>query len=273
MIEEVKKYLDNCSWRYAKTMPQVPHWYTLKGEDNYHNNETFEMVVQYIRDYGYDDFYYRKKYRAYNYNGYKYWTMGAPVEETTVINRKKLNGSISYDTIAENYDDTFSQPKYLLENQRVMDLLEYDGEGSVLDIGCGTGLLLDYHLVHNYLGIDPSEKMLEKLEDKHAFKRETNGSIITLVHDKYENWESNQKFDYIISLFGSPSYIPFKDISKVKSKLKKGGKLFLMFFKPGYCPVIYEQSQTFVPFYPYKKIPYCKEYTFNNYKINVFENI
>jgi hypothetical protein len=40
--------------------------------------------------FGYDGKFGRRAFRYVNVDGYRYWTMGAPAGETTVINREPL---------------------------------------------------------------------------------------------------------------------------------------------------------------------------------------
>ncbi len=87
--DEIREYIKSVYWKYAKTMPEHPHEYTLK-EWNPDKKDMFEKFCIFIRENGYDDYFYRKKLRYYNLDGYKYWTMGSPIEETILINRAKL---------------------------------------------------------------------------------------------------------------------------------------------------------------------------------------
>jgi len=87
--DEIREYIKSVYWKYAKTMPEHPHEYTLK-EWNPDKKDMFEKFCIFIREKGYDDYFYRKKLRYYNLDGYKYWTMGSPIEETILINRAKL---------------------------------------------------------------------------------------------------------------------------------------------------------------------------------------
>ena len=86
---EIKKYIGSVKWQFAKTMPEIPHEYTV-ADWNPDKTESFYDFVKYIREYGKDEMFYDKKFRCLEVDNYKYWTMGAPVEETTVINRKKI---------------------------------------------------------------------------------------------------------------------------------------------------------------------------------------
>ena len=88
-LKEIKEYIANVKWQYAKTMPEHPHEYTVK-EWNLDKVDMFDKFVEFIRKEGYDEYFYRRKMRYYDIGGYKYWTMGAPLEATILINRAKL---------------------------------------------------------------------------------------------------------------------------------------------------------------------------------------
>lgn len=86
-IEEVRKILESKIYRYAKTMPQCPHEYTLKKD---WDKSQFEEVVKFIRKNGKIEKYYKKDI-IYLYTGnFKYWTMGNPIEQTILINRANV---------------------------------------------------------------------------------------------------------------------------------------------------------------------------------------
>tara|TARA_R100001443_G_scaffold114214_1_gene129867 strand:+ start:100 stop:894 length:795 start_codon:yes stop_codon:yes gene_type:complete len=260
-LADFSKFINKGYWHFAKTMPTVPHWYVLRKNCD---EKEFEDAVKFTREMGYDDYYYNKKYRAIDVGGYKYWTMGAPISETTLINRKKVTHQ-SYDLIAPVYDKMYKKEKFLNENNAVIERIAYEG-GSVLDIGCGTGLLVDYIKPSSYLGIDPSLGMLARFKKRHGDKK------YKTIPIRYEDWKSTRKFDYIVSLFGSPSYIPHKNLINLKDRLKKGGKMFLMFYKPKYVPYTYKKSDIYIPHFNYKKIPNCVEFHYNEYVINYYEN-
>jgi|GEM_PF-626228 len=83
--EKIKRILLSKRWIYAKTMPDHPHWYTLRKE--WEKDEEFVYVVNAIRQYGYTEKFYNKNYTRLDIEDMKYWTMGAPVDETILINR------------------------------------------------------------------------------------------------------------------------------------------------------------------------------------------
>jgi len=62
-----------------------PHQYCLRKE--WAGNTPFPKVVQIIRDYGYVEWFWKKPYMMLNVDGFKYWTMGWPMDVTVLINR------------------------------------------------------------------------------------------------------------------------------------------------------------------------------------------
>lgn len=138
-----------------------------------------------------------------------------------------------YDVIADRYDALFTDAASLSENAEVGDMLR-PLSGSVLDVGCGTGLLTEIISIEpdSYMGVDPSEGMLKKFKDKHP-------SFRNLVCASYDGKVVDcNGFDNIISLFGSPSYLSNMCLLRLS---KSAGHLFLMFYKEDYHPVTYEK--------------------------------
>jgi hypothetical protein len=85
--EFVGRLIEKSNWHFAKTMPQNPHYYMLRKECP--QDDDFVRFVEIIRQYGY-----RYQYGGYWYikldvDEWFYWTMGAPLEETILINRKE----------------------------------------------------------------------------------------------------------------------------------------------------------------------------------------
>ncbi|MDL2238521.1 hypothetical protein LJC56_11980 [Christensenellaceae bacterium OttesenSCG-928-K19] len=98
-LETIQKFISSQQWIFAKTMPQNPHWYVCKDKlPSTEDKQIFELFVQYIRDNGIAELYQGKKYICWYHEGYKYWTMGAPLENTIIINR-------AYSTQAETSDN------------------------------------------------------------------------------------------------------------------------------------------------------------------------
>jgi SAM-dependent methyltransferase len=150
---------------------------------------------------------------------------------------------MSYDLIAEHYDILHSDNSSHIENMRTIDLLKYVN-GSVLDIGCGTGLLLDYLNICDYVGIDPSKEMLRCMKKKHQ--------SALVFNEKFEDFYFDKKFDLIVSLFGSISYVDPSFLRKIYSHLNINGRYFLMFYSNEYTPITYIKSGVYIEHYKYK---------------------
>lgn len=73
------------TWNFAATMPQNPHWYTVS--DTWERSD-FDRAVETIRRYGVRVRYDGAYYTQLPVDGFFYWTMGWPVNETILINRK-----------------------------------------------------------------------------------------------------------------------------------------------------------------------------------------
>ena len=87
-LDRLREMIARCEWTFAKTMPFAPHEYIVKERCPL-SAEEFEYFVNMQRDHGI-----RERWGKYNnpylyVDDYKYWTMGAPLEDTTVINRAK----------------------------------------------------------------------------------------------------------------------------------------------------------------------------------------
>lgn len=82
--DKINELLNSHPFQFAKTMPTIPHEYTLR---KHWNDQEFEQVVLFMREHGKEEKFYRKTFTYWYANGYKYWTMGAPVEKTILINR------------------------------------------------------------------------------------------------------------------------------------------------------------------------------------------
>ncbi len=254
----LKSILDSKSWIFAKTMKSNPHWYTLRKD--WGDDWMFDTVVNAIRKMGEEVIFYGKPYIIYRIDEWRYWTMGAPIGETTLINRAKSPIKSEYDDIAWKYDGYYSKPGYQEENNRLATIVQkLPLKGNILDVGCGTGILLDLLLIHhhNYLGIDPSSKMLERLRQKHPQHR--------CLATKFEAL-TDSEFNSIVALFGAASYVKPSAWKRINQQLVPNGKYLLMFYRDDYTPDIiklsrYSHTQA-LPFLPNPQVSH-----FNNYVV------
>ncbi len=88
-----------------------------------------------------------------------------------------------FDDIADEYDD--SLPPHVIEHylaKRVAFVRELLARGSILDVGCGTGILASRLADEGYevTGVDPSDGMLEHLRKRDARVEAAVGSAVDL---------------------------------------------------------------------------------------------
>jgi hypothetical protein len=91
--EPLRRFADEARWTYAKTMPAWPHEYLVRDRVD---QGLFERMVMHIRSNGYEGRFYEKPITYYEEAGLVYWTMGAPLGETTIINRCRKEDSFEY---------------------------------------------------------------------------------------------------------------------------------------------------------------------------------
>ena len=82
--EPLKAFINTTTWRFARTMPLWPHEYIVRDRVD---DALFEAVVCHIRQYGFEGRFYRRSITYFAEDGLLYWTMGAPIEDTIIINR------------------------------------------------------------------------------------------------------------------------------------------------------------------------------------------
>jgi hypothetical protein len=85
--EDFTTFVEKHRWIFARTMPENPHEYTLRRNTTH---ATFDNAVRYMRDKGIIEYFHGKPYKMLHQDGFKYWTMGAPLAVTILINRKPL---------------------------------------------------------------------------------------------------------------------------------------------------------------------------------------
>jgi len=80
--------IERSNWIFAKTMPENPHYYMLRKECA--DDKDFVRFVELIRQYGHKYKFKNSWYDRLIVGDWYYWTMGAPIEETILINRCEL---------------------------------------------------------------------------------------------------------------------------------------------------------------------------------------
>ncbi|MDO4630368.1 MAG: class I SAM-dependent methyltransferase [Planctomycetia bacterium] len=227
------------TWRWARTMPTIPHEYIVRGRCRLTDAE-FERFVHLQRNYGTHE-----KWGTYNFpylyvDGYKYWTMGAPVTETTIINRQKVFQE--FDAVADRYDALLQGDYFMQETAGIAEILDGELSGRILEIGCGTGMLIELQKqfpMRNlavdsqfYVGVDPSKKMLDVFSAK--FPEFQN----RLRNKAFEECTFRKPFDVVVALRGAMSYVMKPYIPKIGEMVER---YFLMFYAPNSVPTIFRK--------------------------------
>ena len=97
---ELKQFIESVKWTYAKNIPDWPHYYIIRAKVD---EILFVKLVKHIRLYGYQGAFYKMIYTYFEEEGLIYWTMGNPVDVTTIINRaKKCKGEVHRDAFFDN---------------------------------------------------------------------------------------------------------------------------------------------------------------------------
>lgn len=92
--EPLRAFVDATPWTVAKTYAKTwPHEYLVR---HHVDQELFFKFVRHIRENGYQGAFYSKPITHFDEDGKVYWTMGAPIEETTIINRCRQDQSYAY---------------------------------------------------------------------------------------------------------------------------------------------------------------------------------
>lgn len=228
-FEQIAEALLAAPFQFAKTMPDQPHSYVLRQK--WSSSVPFDVVVQYIRDHGYQRRYGRATYTYLDINGQKFWSMGAPVHETILINRATIERApAAYDKVAAEYDSLYTDTTYRQEEADVFSFLPKCPD-SVLDIGCGSGMALDYVTPRVYVGVDPSRAMLDVL----ALRcRGLAGA--RRVHSAFESFHLPERFSLVLCLFGVASYIRPDHLPRLLRYVAPDGHFAVMAYREGYQP-------------------------------------
>jgi len=96
--DDARAYIAEVRWQFAKTMPQWPHEYTVRKwrPDRERDFVEFVLLIRRagtVKPWPRDAKVPRYRLMYLELDGWEYWTMGAPVRETTVINRAVLTSA------------------------------------------------------------------------------------------------------------------------------------------------------------------------------------
>lgn len=93
-LEKIKNFIKDSNWIFAKTYAKTwPHEYIVRDRVD---ENLFVETVKHIRENGYIGKFYKMNITYYDEDGMVYWTMGDPIETTTIINRCTKEQSYEY---------------------------------------------------------------------------------------------------------------------------------------------------------------------------------
>jgi len=83
-VKKIVKLIKNYTWAFAKTMPEIPHYYIVRDNLTKEDQKIFDEFKLFIENNGYTENFHGKKYQYININGYKYWVI------KNILNREKI---------------------------------------------------------------------------------------------------------------------------------------------------------------------------------------
>lgn len=94
--QEFADFISRQKWIFAKRYAAFcPHEYIVKDRIPEFDRKNFEKFAQFIRDFGWEALYEKMKpNKYYSMGDYYYWTMGAPIPETIILNRARFDNYI-----------------------------------------------------------------------------------------------------------------------------------------------------------------------------------
>ena len=207
-------------YQFAKTMADNPHWYT--NPPMWEDGDLHRDVCKTVNELGEPVWFRGHFYPSLNLNGYTYWTMWPNASTPdTLINRKRASYRSAYDDVRDIYDRTVSELPETAnqENEAIVEYLRSSvtPDAKILDVGCGTGALLDLFpsiAPDQYVGIDTSIGMLIEMVSKHPrFARR-------IEMCDFSDWFPLGQYDLIV---GVRTSIPLST-QHVQALLKPGGR-------------------------------------------------
>jgi hypothetical protein len=90
-MTDYEDFIARYDWKNSKSYEATaPHEYLVRKNIPAEDQDIFNSFIKYIRDHGIPERFWRQRYVYLYMYGWKYWTMGAPVTETTIINRARV---------------------------------------------------------------------------------------------------------------------------------------------------------------------------------------
>lgn len=235
-------------WQFATTYASgAPHEYVASSRTDGLEHADYVRAARVIQTFG-EPMKFYKWTRIYLRTpmGWKHWTMDADLDNTNLVNRGRIEhvygvqnmprtaspSDAAYDPFASTWDNAHAMTE-AEQSQTAAFIRKSFGDKlwRTLDVGCGTGWPVDAELAEpvRYVGVDPSTAMLNALVAKHP--------ILAGVHPMTWGEAVRQrvlcgtKYDTVLCLGGSASYLTPSDLYELRGCAKRGA--LLMHYAPG----------------------------------------
>lgn len=224
-IEKLRGYIKRCQWQWATSMQDIPHEYIVKGRCAISINEFYDFVNA-QREFGVHIRWGKFNNQYLFIDGYKYWTMGAAIPDTKIMNRTRV-----FDEFDE-LDYPLYRP-YRREEAEVMcaTIMKMFDDKTIFECGIGNGdfVRLTGIKPEKYYGVDPAQKSISAFRGSmEGFYQHCSKKSFEEAHKKWTEADS-----VVIALFGTASYF----MRPYLEKLSQSGKEYcLMFYKEGCVP-------------------------------------
>lgn len=254
--EKLREFIKRCKWCWATSMIDIPHEYIHRDKCALSKDE-FYYFVNAQRENGVHERWGKYNFPYLYIDGYKYWTMGDPLETTWILNRQKVF----------NEFDFLEWPIPKLYTIREMDtmvktILFTFKDRKIFEAGIGNGDFMKLASLQpeSYYGVDPSKKSIAQ------FRENVSGIYRRCSTKSFE--ESINKWlaanSVIIALFGAASYFMHQYLEKLG---ESGLDYCLMFYREDFDPNEFREMHHF----KYDRIqlrrtfPNCNIYNHKNY--------
>lgn len=71
----IENFIDILSWTFAKTMPEIPHYYIVRDNLSDEKKDQFNAFIEYIKEKGYIETFGSQQYTYLKLGNYKYWVI------------------------------------------------------------------------------------------------------------------------------------------------------------------------------------------------------
>ena len=228
----LEEHLGRAEHQFAYTMADHPHYYTL-AKKHWSSQDAFdEMAAVMKRQFREEERFQGSWYKRLRLNGYKHWFSSWPGYDRILVNRAPIEYVDTYLPHAHTYEAAWSSEEDAKEHETLFRGLGIKSGYSILDIGCGTGLLVDWNWKimrpDLYTGVDLSLGMLGVFRLKHQYYADR------LIRTSFEDFWTPQKFDKIVAINGVASHFLDPDfvVAKCSWLLKPGGEAILAYHRP-----------------------------------------